>query len=236
MSLLPGAFFLTALLYAMAGFGGGSTYTALLVLAGTDFRAVPVISLLCNVVVVTLGAAAFARAGHFDWRRSWPLFVLSIPLAFAGGQLKVGETLFLGLLALSLLCAGLTMLWQPYWQRSNPHAEGPRRIGLVEPIGAGLLGFAAGVVGIGGGIFLAPLLYVRQWGGPKAIAATSAMFILVNSLAGLVGQARGVWARQLQRSASIGCCSRQCWSAVHSARGPAAAISIPLGCGSSAPS
>ena len=71
--MLAGAFFLTALLYAMAGFGGGSTYTALLVLAGTDYRAVPVISLLCNVVVVSIGAAAFSRAGHFDWRRSWPL-------------------------------------------------------------------------------------------------------------------------------------------------------------------
>ncbi|GLR48355.1 sulfite exporter TauE/SafE family protein [Sphingomonas astaxanthinifaciens] len=189
MLLLAAAFLLTALLYAMAGFGGGSTYTALLVLAGTDIKAVPVISLLCNVLVVTLGAIAFARAGNFDARRSWPLFILSVPAAALGGRLAVGETLFLGLLAFSLLCAGLTMLWQPWWQQERQPANGPRPVGWVEPLIAGLLGFAAGVVGIGGGIFLAPLLYVRRWGPPKAIAATSAMFILVNSLAGLVGQA-----------------------------------------------
>jgi len=187
MLLLAGGFLLTALIYAMVGFGGGSTYTALLVLAGTDYRAVPVISLLCNVLVVTMGAIAFARAGHFDWRRSWPLFVLSVPAAALGGRLPVGETLFLGLLALSLLCAGLTMLWQPFWRREVAAAEPDQR--WLEPAAAGVLGFAAGVVGIGGGIFLAPLLHVRRWGPPKAIAATSAMFILVNSLAGLVGQA-----------------------------------------------
>ncbi|WP_114226546.1 MULTISPECIES: sulfite exporter TauE/SafE family protein [Sphingomonas] len=187
MLLLAGGFLFTALIYAMVGFGGGSTYTALLVLAGVDYRAVPVISLLCNVLVVTMGTLAFARAGHFDARRSWPLFVLSVPAAALGGRLPVGETLFLGLLALSLLCAGLTMLWQPFWRRDEEPAE--HRSGWIEPLAAGLLGFAAGVVGIGGGIFLAPLLHVRRWGSPKAIAATSAMFILVNSLAGLVGQA-----------------------------------------------
>ena len=187
MILLAGGFLLTALIYAMVGFGGGSTYTALLVLAGTDYRAVPVISLLCNVLVVTIGAVAFARAGHFDARRSWPLFALSVPAAALGGWLKISESLFVGLLALSLLCAGLTMLWQPFWQQDAPAR--PAAIGWTEPLTAGLLGFAAGVVGIGGGIFLAPLLHVRRWGPPKAIAATSAMFILVNSLAGLVGQA-----------------------------------------------
>lgn len=187
MTLLAGGFLLTALIYAMVGFGGGSTYTALLVLAGTDYRAVPVVSLLCNVLVVTMGAIAFARAGHFDARRSWPLFVLSVPAALLGGRLPIGEVWFLGLLALSLLCAGLTMLWQPFWRREeSPVPPGAR---WIEPLAAGLLGFAAGVVGIGGGIFLAPLLHVRRWGPPKAIAATSAMFILVNSIAGLAGQA-----------------------------------------------
>lgn len=187
MLFLALGFFVTALLYAMAGFGGGSTYTALLVLAGTDYRAVPIVSLACNILVVTLGSTAFAQAGHFDGRRSWPLFVLSVPAAWAGGQLPVGETLFLGLLAGSLLIAGLVMLWQPYWKQDRTVPSG-RRIGPVEPVAAGVLGFAAGVVGIGGGIFLAPLLHLRRWGSPKQIAATSAVFILVNSLAGLAGQ------------------------------------------------
>ena len=180
------AFFLTALLYAAAGFGGGSTYTALLVLADTDYRAVPILSLLCNSLVVSVGTWRFAREGHLDWRRSWPLFLLSVPAAWLGGRLMIGETLFVGLLAISLLVAGLLMLWQPYWQRE---ATAPRRARWVEPVAGGVLGFLAGVVGIGGGIFLAPLLYLLRWGAPRAIAATCAAFILVNSIAGLVGQA-----------------------------------------------
>lgn len=180
------AFFLTALLYAAAGFGGGSTYAALLVLADTDYRAVPILSLLCNILVVSVGTWRFAREGHLDWRRSWPLFLLSVPAAWLGGQLPIGETLFVGLLAISLLVAGLLMLWQPYWKRE---AVAARRARWIEPVAGGVLGFLAGVVGIGGGIFLAPLLYLLRWGAPRAIAATCAAFILVNSIAGLAGQA-----------------------------------------------
>ena len=166
MILLALSFFLTALLYAAAGFGGGSTYTALLVLADTDYRAVPVISLLCNILVVSVGTWRFARAGHLDWQRSWPLFLLSVPAAWLGGRMHVGETLFVGLLAVSLLLAGLLMLWQPHWQRE---AVAPRRARWADPLAGGVLGFLAGVVGIGGGIFLAPLLYLLRWGAPRAI-------------------------------------------------------------------
>ncbi|MEO7276456.1 MAG: sulfite exporter TauE/SafE family protein [Sphingomicrobium sp.] len=187
MVLLVGLFFLTALLYAVAGFGGGSTYTALLVLTGTDFRAVPIISLLCNILVVSVGTWRFGRAGHLDLKRSWPLFVTSVPAAWLGGRLVVAETLFVGLLAAALLIAGLLMLWQPYWeQAAEAPRDGPR---WIEPVAGGALGFVAGVVGIGGGIFLAPLLYVLRWASPKRIAATCAMFILVNSISGLAGQA-----------------------------------------------
>src|SRR5688572_6507616 len=113
-------FFLTALLYGAAGFGGGSTYNALLVLAGTDYRAVPVVALVCNILVVTAGSWRFARSGHVDWRRIWPLFVLSIPFAWLGGRLVVAELVFVGLLAASLLVAGLLMLWQPLWEKEGP--------------------------------------------------------------------------------------------------------------------
>ena len=186
------AFFVTALLYAIAGFGGGSTYTALLVLAGTDYRAVPILSLACNILVVGVGTWRFARAGHLDWRRVWPLFVTSVPAAWLGGRLVIEKELFVGLLAGSLLVAGLTLLWQPYWKRDITPAPGPR---WIEPVAGGGLGFLAGVVGIGGGIFLAPLLYLLRWDGPRRIAATCAAFILVNSIAGLAGQAsKGVGA------------------------------------------
>ena len=182
---LAALFLVTALLYGAAGFGGGSTYNALLVLAGTDYRAVPVVALACNILVVTVGSWRFARSGHVGWRRIWPLFVPSIPFAWLGGRLAVAETVFVGLLAASLLAAGLLMLWQPLWEKEAPAAA---RSGWVEPAAGGALGFLAGVVGIGGGIFLAPLLYVLRWGPPKAIAGTCAVFILANSLAGLAGQ------------------------------------------------
>jgi len=182
---LAALFLLTALLYGAAGFGGGSTYNALLVLAGADYRAVPVVALACNILVVSVGSWRFARAGHVDWRRIWPLFVLSIPFAWLGGRLVVAEMVFVGLLAASLLVAGLLMLWQPWWEKEAPARVRAR---WLEPVAGGALGFLAGVVGIGGGIFLAPLLYMLRWGPPKAIAGTSAVFILANSLAGLAGQ------------------------------------------------
>ena len=185
MPALAAFFLLTALLYASVGFGGGSTYNALLVLAGTDYRAVPVIALACNILVVAIGSWRFASAGHVDLRRIWPLFAFSIPFAWLGGRLVVAETVFVGLLAVSLLAAGLLMLWQPNGQPDGPPRTSAR---WVEPVAGGALGFLAGVVGIGGGIFLAPLLYMLRWGTPRAIAGTSAVFILVNSIAGLAGQ------------------------------------------------
>ena len=178
-------FFVTALVYSLAGFGGGSTYNALLVLAEVDYRAVPILALCCNIIVVTVGSWRFARAGHIDWGRIWPLIILSVPLAWLGGRIEVAETLFVGLLAFSLLVSGLLMLWQPHWQR---HGEAPRRGKWLEPVAGGALGFLAGVVGIGGGIFLAPLLYILRWGSERAIAGTCALIILVNSIAGLGGQ------------------------------------------------
>jgi uncharacterized membrane protein YfcA len=183
---LAAAFFVTALLYAIAGFGGGSTYPALLVLAKIDYRAVPILSLACNILVVSVGTWRFARAGHFNWRRAWPLFVTSVPAAWIGGSLHIAKQYFLGLLAVSLLVAGLTMLWEPMWKHDIQPVPGSR---WIEPVAGGTLGLLAGIVGIGGGIFLAPLLYLLRWDAPKRIAATCAAFILVNSISGLAGQA-----------------------------------------------
>jgi uncharacterized membrane protein YfcA len=132
-----------------------------------------------------VGSWRFARSGHVDWRRIWPLFILSIPFAWIGGRLVIGETVFVGLLSASLLVAGLLMLWQPWWEKDAPARVRAR---WIEPVAGGALGFLAGMVGIGGGIFLAPLLYMLRWGPPRAIAGTCAVFILANSLAGLAGQ------------------------------------------------
>jgi hypothetical protein len=134
--------------------------------------------------VVTVGAWRFGRARHVDLRRIWPLFAASVPMAFVGGALPVPRLAFIGLLSLSLFVAGLLLL------RRTPAADLPPRSypRWLEPLLGGALGLLAGIVGIGGGIYLAPVLHLLRWGRARAIAGTSAMFILVNSLAGLAGQ------------------------------------------------
>ncbi len=183
--LLAALFGLVALLYAMVGFGGGSSYNALLILAKVDYQQIPIIALICNIVVVTGGVFHFHRAGHLRWRAILPFAVSSVPLAAIGGSLPIAEGQFVLLLGLALLVSGVAMLWpqRPLWQIS---VRTRWLIGL--PFGAGL-GLLAGIVGIGGGIFLAPLMHTLNWERPKVIAAGSSGFILVNSLAGLFGQA-----------------------------------------------
>jgi uncharacterized membrane protein YfcA len=189
MTWLAAAFALTAALYAMVGFGGGSTYNALLVLADVDYRLLPSIALLCNLIVVTGGTWRYARAGHLDWRFVAPFVLLSMPMAWLGGRLPIERETFVLLLGLSLLAAGLLMLFE----RRDPVAAKPVRrspgqLALAVGLGAGI-GLLSGLVGIGGGIFLAPLLHTLRLATPKAIAATASVFILLNSLAGLAGQA-----------------------------------------------
>lgn len=188
MIALASGFLLTAFLYALVGFGGGSTYNALLVLADTDYRVLPSIALACNIVVVTGGAWHFARAGEVRWAQLLPFVVLSVPMAWLGGSLPIAERLFVGLLGASLLVSALMLLVSPVGERAEIHAESMARQWLTGlPLGAGV-GFMAGIVGIGGGVFLAPVLHLLGWGSARAVAAAASVFILVNSLAGLLGQ------------------------------------------------
>lgn len=182
---LIAAFFATALLYASVGFGGGSTYTALLALGATDYRILPFISLACNVIVVTGGTVRYARAGLIPWRRVMPLVVASAPMALLGGLTPIKQPVFMTLLGASLLVAGLLLLIQR--EPESAAADRPANPVIDAMLGGGI-GYFSGLVGIGGGIFLAPLLHLMRWGNARAIAATASLFILVNSLAGLVGQ------------------------------------------------
>lgn len=184
MLLLALLFLATATLYGAAGFGGGSTYTALLAAWHANVTVVPVVSLTCNILVVSVGAWRFSRAGHVDWHRIWPFFAASVPMAFVGGALPVPQLLFIFMLAASLLVAGLVMLWRPRSWEGEPRRF-PR---WLEPAVGGALGLLAGIVGIGGGIYLAPVLHLLRWGRSHAIAGTCAVFILVNSISGLAGQ------------------------------------------------
>ncbi|WP_369025409.1 sulfite exporter TauE/SafE family protein [Qipengyuania sp. RANM35] len=184
MPLLLAAFLITALLYASVGFGGGSTYSALLALSGVDYRVLPIISLCCNLVVVLGGTIRFARAGVIPWRPAAILTAIAAPAAFLGGLTPVGESAFMLLLGASLVLTASTMLLPVMGDdevQSHPLAR-------FAPLAAAPLGYLAGLVGIGGGIFLAPLLHLTRWNNPRAIAATASLFILVNSLFGLAGQ------------------------------------------------
>jgi uncharacterized membrane protein YfcA len=186
MYLIALAFIAVAFLYASVGFGGGSTYTAILIESGLNWELVPPISLVCNVVVVTGGVYHFARAGHLDLRFAAPLIVTSVPAAFLGGLLQLDETSFLKILGVALLVSGVLLLLD----RQARDGEGPiPRSGTGVGIVLGLvLGALAGVTGIGGGIYLATVLHLFRLAQTKTVAATCSLFILVNSLSGLAGQ------------------------------------------------
>ena len=185
-ALLIVAFFITALAYSMVGFGGGSTYNALLVLADVDYRLIPSIALICNILVVSGGVYWFWREGHFNIREILPFIALSVPMAWLGGRFPVSEQWFVGLLGFTLLLTAVQMLAGRSGVDNNRHRlVNPWLVGL--PSGAAI-GMLSGIVGIGGGIFLSPLLHLTRWAGAYKIAAASSAFILFNSIAGLSGQ------------------------------------------------
>jgi uncharacterized membrane protein YfcA len=181
-------FFMTALLYACIGFGGGSTYNALLVLGDTNYQLIPIISLICNIVVVSGGVWHFSREGHIRLPRIAPWIVFSVPASFVGGLIPVPEVIFTGVLGFALLLSGLRLLWPEKEDLSFPNLKAPQHRAMLVIFGTSL-GLLAGITGIGGGIFLAPVLHFIRWGNAKQIAGACAFFILVNSLAGLTGQA-----------------------------------------------
>lgn len=187
LALLATLFLVTAFAYATVGFGGGSTYNALLVLTGVDYRAIPAIALSCNILVVAGGVYHYRAQGHLEARQLLPYVLLSVPMAWLGGRLPVDERTFVGLLGLTLLASGILMFVQG---GRRPARSGQRhwsdwQIGL--PAGGGI-GLLSGMVGIGGGIFLAPLLYLFTRIPPRRIAGLASGFILLNSISGLAGQ------------------------------------------------
>ncbi len=181
-------FFVIAAFYSSVGFGGGSSYLAILALFGVDFLLLRSSALLCNITVVSGGTYIFHKRGHLKWKKAIPLVMVSVPMAFLGGWLPVHEAVFFVILGTTLLLASLLM----WFQRPIPKEEGVKDLkakSLFFNMGiGGSIGFLAGIVGIGGGIFLAPVLHLCRWDSSKNIAATASLFILANSIAGLAGQ------------------------------------------------
>jgi len=185
--ILAGLFLLVAAAYSSVGFGGGSTYNALLILSGMDFRLVPSIALTCNILVVSGGVYHYSRAGSLSIGKLLPFMVLSIPMAWLGGRLLVSEQVFTGLLGFSLLVAAVQMLIKPSTTMTSTTYTTARYWLVATPVG-GFIGLLAGITGIGGGIFLAPVIYLLNLAPARTVAGITSGFILVNSIAGLAGQ------------------------------------------------
>lgn len=184
--LLVVSFFAIAMIYASVGFGGGTSYLALMAMMAVPFETMRPAALLCNIVVVTGGTWIFYREGLLDIRQSWPFLVFSVPLAFVGGYFPIREGTFFIILGLTLIVAAIVL-----WFQDNLSGSGTVREGSPWYQGAllgGGIGFLSGLVSVGGGIFLSPLLHFLRWDHAKKISALASAFILVNSVSGLAGQ------------------------------------------------
>ena len=187
MIILSILFFITAILYSSVGFGGGSTYLALLLIWDIPYYVFPVIALLCNIIVVSGNSFNYIRAGNYNFRLLLPFLIGSIPFAFFGGSLKIDKEIFEILLFFVLSIAGILLLINnKSYQNDNLIII---KINFLYSLIIGsILGLVSGLVGIGGGIFLSPILFLLKAEKPKIIATTASLFILINSMSGVLGQ------------------------------------------------
>ena len=188
MIYLISAFLITAFLYASVGFGGGSTYNALLILYNVDYLLIPKIALTCNLIVVIGGTIRYQLNNLIPWKKVLPLIIFSAPFAWIGGRLPIDKELFLAILGISLLISGILLLIRKE-EIENFSKSVNSKIGIfLYSIMSVLIGLISGLVGIGGGIFLSPILHLSKTIPSMNIAAISSVFIFVNSIAGLSGQ------------------------------------------------
>ena len=181
-------FFVVALLYASAGFGGGSSYLALMALWGVEFHMMKSTALVCNIVVVAGGVYHFYMAGHLPMKKALQISAASIPMAFLGGYLPLSQKTFFLLLGIALTIAALAMCYKLYVEKNYVPSEDKKGTYKYAIIGS-LIGLLSGMTGIGGGIYLSPVLRLGKYDTAKNIAGLCSFFILVNSIGGLLGQA-----------------------------------------------
>lgn len=180
-SLMLALIFLVAFLYSSVGHGGGSGYIAVLALFGTATATVKTSSLMLNIVVSAIAFYHYYRAGHFRWRLFMPFALMSVPFAYIGAGLPLADAMYKKILALCLVFSIVRLLWN---KTSELRQTKPLNIYWSLIIGA-CIGLLSGMLGIGGGIILSPILLVLNWANMKETAAVSALFILVNSMAGM---------------------------------------------------
>ena len=187
MIFLSILFLVTAILYSSVGFGGGSTYLALLLIWGVPYFIFPIIALSCNIIVVSGNCINYIRAGNLNFKLLIPYLIGSVPLAFIGGSLTIDKKLFEILLLIVLSAAGILLLLK--FKSYDDKEENYNKISMPISIFIGaLIGFISGVVGIGGGIFLSPILFLMRAGKPKQIVPAASLFILINCISGIIGQ------------------------------------------------
>ena len=187
MILLAILFLVTSILYSSVGFGGGSTYLALLLIWEIPYFIFPTIALSCNIIVVSGNCFNYIRAGNLNFKLLIPYLVGSIPMAYIGGSLPIEKKLFEILLFLVLAIAGTLLLFN--FRSYDDKESGYRKIpAIISILIGGILGFLSGIVGIGGGIFLSPILFLLRVGKSKDIVTTASIFILINSISGMIGQ------------------------------------------------
>lgn len=179
--------------YAAVGFGGGSSYLALLAIYGMPYQELRLTALVCNVIVVTGSVFVHLRVGQLNWRRTLPLVAASVPMAYLGAVVKISQHAFFCILGISLLAAAV-LLWMEKKTEPDDHDVPEKKPAVKSAIWGSGIGFLSGMVGIGGGIFLSPVLNLARWDTAKKIAATASLFILVNSIAGIAGQ----WKQSLE--------------------------------------
>ena len=187
MIILSVLFFITAILYSSVGFGGGSTYLALLLIWDIPYYIFPVIALMCNIIVVSGNSFNYIRAGNHNFKLLLPFLIGSIPFAYLGGTLKIDKEFFEILLFFVLSIAGILLLINNKSYENNNLII--KKINFIYSLIIGsILGLVSGIVGIGGGIFLSPILFLLNAEKPKIIATTASLFILINSISGILGQ------------------------------------------------
>ena len=187
MIILTIFFFITAILYSSIGFGGGSTYLALMLIWDVPFYIFPIIALICNIIVVTGNSINFFRTKNINLNLLTPYLIGSVPFAFIGASISINKSLFEILLFFVLLIAGISLLLE-----SKSFNKDQIRIKIIPRIISifigSIIGFMSGLIGIGGGIFLSPILFLLKAGYPKHITSSASLFILINSIFGVAGQ------------------------------------------------
>ncbi|KFF11312.1 hypothetical protein IW15_16330 [Chryseobacterium soli] len=181
-------FLIIAFVYSSVGFGGGSSYLAVLAMYSLPYQEIRLTALICNVIVVVGGVYIYIKNKQIDWKKILPITFASVPMAYLGAILKISQETFFLILGITLVIAAVLLWVKTDVKKEENLAEASKPSILRNSFLGGGIGFLSGLVGIGGGIFLSPLLNLLKWDTPRKIAATSSVFILVNSISGIFGQ------------------------------------------------